>query len=129
ELEGVPNDDIETKLRTQATAGELPDMFKGYPGARMKSFIDADKVMPIDSIMDNWEGKIPDEILDPFRFDGKQYAVPGDIAVTSLVYYNKKKLEDVGYDEFPDNYEDFKDLIKELNESDITPIALGNKAP
>ena len=129
ELVGIPNDDIETKLRTQATANKLPDMFKGYPGERMKSFVDAEKVMPIDSIMDNWKDKIPEGLLKDFNFDGKQYAIPGNISQTSLVYYHKDMLKDIGYEAFPTYYNDFKEMIGKLNESDITPIALGNKAP
>src|SRR5699024_5413074 len=67
-------------------------------------------------------------LLEGFNFDGQQYAIPGNIYITSLVYYDKNILEENGYDEFPDNYEGFKDLIQDLNDSDITPISFGNKA-
>lgn len=128
-LVGIPNNDIETKLRTQASADELPDMFKGYPGKRMLPFIEADKVMPIDDIMDNWKGKIPKGLLKDAKFNGKQYAVPANVSETSLVFYRKSKLKEVGYDQIPKTYEDFKTMVKKLNDAEITPIALGNKAP
>ncbi|HET7656819.1 MAG TPA: extracellular solute-binding protein [Bacillales bacterium] len=126
---GVPHAQIETKLRTAAAGDSLPDLFHGYVNNRMLSFIQGKTVMPIDDIMDNWKGEIPEALLDPMNFNGKQYAIPSNVSATSLIFYHKSMLEKVGYDKFPKTFDEFKTMIKKLNDANVTPIALGNNAP
>ncbi|MGN7297101.1 extracellular solute-binding protein [Ferdinandcohnia sp. SAFN-114] len=127
-IEEIPHDQYETKLRTQAAGNQLPDLMRVWPGARTAPLAEGGAILPLNPIIDNWEGVIPDSILQDYAVDGNYYAIPGNVSITSLIYYNKEMLKEVGYDEFPATYAEFKELVKALDEKGITPIALGNKA-
>lgn len=127
-IESIPHDQYETKLRTQAAGKELPDLMRVWPGARTAPLAEGGALLPLDPIVDNWEGVIPDAILQDYAIDGSYYAIPSNISETSLIFYHKDKLKAAGYDEFPTTYEGLKELIQTLKDEDITPIALGNKS-
>lgn len=127
-LESIPHDQYETKLRTQAAGNQLPDMMRVWPGARTAPLAEGGALLPLNPIIEHWDGVIPDDILQDYAVDGNYYAIPSNISLTSLIFYHKDMLEDVGYVEFPTTYEELKKLIQDLNDQGITPIALGNKA-
>ncbi|RFB17445.1 extracellular solute-binding protein [Bacillus sp. HNG] len=127
-IEEIPHDQYETKLRTQAAGNQLPDLMRVWPGARTAPLAEGGAILPLNPIVDNWEGVIPDSILQDYAVDGDYYAIPGNVSITSLIYYNKEMLKEVGYDDFPTTYAEFKELVKALNDNGTTPIALGNKA-
>ncbi|SER34172.1 carbohydrate ABC transporter substrate-binding protein, CUT1 family [Gracilibacillus ureilyticus] len=126
-IEAIPHDQYETKLRTQAAGQQLPDMFRVWPGARIQPLVEGDAVLPLNDITDNWKGYIPEAIMEDYAVDGNQYAIPGNVSETSLIFYNKEMVAQAGFDTFPATYEELKTLIQSLNDQDITPIALGNK--
>lgn len=127
-VEAIPHDQYETKLRTQAAGKQLPDMFRVWPGARLAPLVKGDTVLSLNEIVDHWDGSIPESIMKDYAIDGEQYAIPGNISETSLIFYNKELLDKAGYEKFPESYEELKSLIKALNDEEITPIALGNKS-
>ncbi|MBY0148867.1 extracellular solute-binding protein [Neobacillus niacini] len=127
-IESIPHDQYETKLRTQAAGKQLPDMFRVWPGARIAPLVEGNALLPLNEILDTWEGKIPEGIMKDYAVDGKQYAIPANISETSLIYYHKDAVKKAGFEEFPKTYDELKDLIKALNDEKVTPIALGNKA-
>ncbi|QDP39937.1 ABC transporter substrate-binding protein [Radiobacillus deserti] len=127
-IEAIPHDQYETKLRTQAAGNQLPDMFRVWPGARLAPLAKGGATLSLDSIKDNWEGEIPEGIMKDYQYDGVQYAIPGNISETSLIFYHKDMVEAAGFEEFPKTYEELKSLITALNEDGKTPISLGNKA-
>ncbi|MFD2924920.1 extracellular solute-binding protein [Halobacillus naozhouensis] len=126
--ESIPHDQYETKLRTQAAGKQLPDMFRVWPGARLKPLVEGNAVLSLNPIMDNWRDKIPEGILKDYAFNEEQYAIPANISETSLIFYNKDIIQQAGYNEFPSSYEGLKKLIAEVNNMGTTPISLGNKA-
>lgn len=127
-VESIPHDQYETKLRTQAAGKQLPDMMRVWPGARTAPLAEGGALLPLNPIIDHWEGVIPDAILQDYAIDGNYYAIPSNISETSLIFYNKSMVQEVGYDEFPSTYEGLKELIQALNDKEITPIALGNRS-
>jgi len=127
-IEEIPHDQYETKLRTQAAGNQLPDLMRVWPGARTAPLAEGGAILPLNPIIENWEGVIPDSILQDYAVDGNYYAIPGNVSITSLIYYNKEMLKEVGYDKFPTTYAELKELVKALDENGTTPIALGNKA-
>ncbi|MGG3470378.1 extracellular solute-binding protein [Neobacillus pocheonensis] len=127
-IESIPHDQYETKLRTQAAGKQLPDMMRVWPGARIQPLVEGNALLPLDEITDTWKDKIPAGIMKDYKVDGKQYAIPANISETSLIFYHKDMLKQVGFNEFPKTYEELTSLIKALEAKKITPIALGNKA-
>jgi raffinose/stachyose/melibiose transport system substrate-binding protein len=127
-MERIPHDQYKIKLKTQAAGKQLPDLVQVWPGAELKPLVDAKVIMPLDDIVNHWKDKlIPAEELADYQIDGKQYAIPGNKVYTSVIYYDKKMLKMVGYEEFPKTYDEFKELNKKLRNAGITPISLGNK--
>lgn len=129
DIETIPYGDYNVKLNTAAAAKQLPDlMLLISGGAQLTPLIQSNALLPIDDIMDNWpEEFLPSGKIQEFALDGKQYAIPGEISYSSMVYYNKRLLKEAGYEEFPTTYEDFKTLINDLNANNVVPIAIGNK--
>jgi raffinose/stachyose/melibiose transport system substrate-binding protein len=130
-IETTAHADYRTRLNTQAAGGQLPDIFQVWPGAELKPLVDGNAVQPINDILDHWldSGLMNPEVLSDFTFDGNTYAVPSAQNPTSFVFYDVDMLASVGYDEFPETYDEFKQLIEDLKAAGITPIALGNSAP
>ncbi|WP_431803108.1 ABC transporter substrate-binding protein [Halobacillus andaensis] len=119
----IPHDQFKVKVKTQAAGKQLPDLVQAFPGAELKPLVNGGLVQPIDDFLDHWDGLIPEGQLGDYRIDGKQYAIPANVTPTSLVYYDKDMLAEVGYDEFPKSYEEFKNLIKDLRGNDVIPIS------
>ena len=127
-IQAIPHDQYETKLRTQAAGNQLPDLMRVWPGTRTAPLAEGGAILPLNPIIENWNGVIPDSILQDYALNGNYYAIPSNISITGLIYYHKDMLKAVGYEDFPKTYTDFKGLVKALNEKGTTPIALGNKA-
>lgn len=127
-LEKTPHDQYKTKLSIQGTGNQLPDLFQVWPGAGMKPLVDGGVVMPINSVSDKMKGTIPEELLEEWSVDGQQYALPATVNYNGIIYYDEDILANVGFDEFPENYEELKTLITKLNDEGITPFVMGNKA-
>src|SRR5690625_1974883 len=127
-LEMTPHDQYKTKLKTQAAGKQLPELIQVWPGAELEPLATGGVLKSIDSIKDNWEGLIPDSVMDDYAYDGVQYAIPGNISFTSLIYYDQDMIQEAGFSEFPENYEEFKELVTNLKDEGYTPIQLGNKA-
>ncbi|MFZ4195967.1 extracellular solute-binding protein [Paenibacillus sp. NPDC058898] len=127
EMQTTTHDQYKTKLKTQAAGKQLPELFQVWPGAELEPLAAGGVLLPIDEIKSNWSDLIADDIMAEYGHDGKQYAVPGTMSYTSLIFYDKDMLKAAGYDVFPDTYADFKDMIAKLVEGGTTPIQLGNK--
>lgn len=125
--QNIPHDQFKVKVKTQAAGKQLPDLIQVWPGAELTPLVDGELIQPLNDIMSNWDGLINESMLKDYQVEDNQYAVPANITPTSLVYYNKEMLSKIGYDEFPQTYEDFIGLIEKLKTSDTIPIALGNK--
>ncbi len=129
QVDTTPHADYRTRLNTQAAGGQLPDVFQVWPGAELEPLVDGGVVQPINDITSYWTeetGLLDEEDFDDFSIDGDAYAVPANTNPTHMIFYDKDMLADAGYDEFPETYDEFLQLIEDLNASDITPMALGN---
>ncbi|WP_066191455.1 MULTISPECIES: extracellular solute-binding protein [Gracilibacillus] len=125
----TPHADYRTRLNTQAAGGQLPDIFQVWPGAELEPLVEGGVVQPIDDITSYWTeetGLLDEEDFQDFSVDEHVYAVPANTNPTHMIFYDKDMLADVGYDEFPQTYDEFLNLVDDLNAEDITPIALGN---
>ena len=125
--DGVPSAQYKTKLRTLAAANNLADINVIWPGADLDPLAAGNLLQPINDMMDNWGSILPEYALSGFNVDGQQYAIPTKQNFVDIIYYNKEMFAQVGYDQFPDTYEGFIDVITKLKEAGITPISLGNK--
>ena len=51
-------------------------MMRVWPGARTAPLAEGGALLPLNSIIDHWEGVIPDAILQDYALDGNYYAIP-----------------------------------------------------
>ena len=111
-----------TLLEAGATGGELPDVFWMHSNVAQKymendQLLDlTDKIAASDKIdlSNYYEG-----IVNLYKSDGKQYAVPKDIDTIAL-WYNKTIFDEMGV-AYPDDtwtWKDFADAAKKLTNDD-----------
>lgn len=120
--------DYQTKIQAQAAVEELPDVFY-VKGSWFNNFVSSGLLAPLDDAINSYEKKdsYRDGIFEASTVDGKIYGLPSQFSVTSLVYYNEELWKEIGYDTFPDNWDDIYAAAEKFNEKGITPVAFGNK--
>lgn len=128
ELSAMYQADYATKIQAQATAGEMPDLFF-VKGSWVTNFLKNNILLDLTEDLDAYEHKdsYREGIFDAASRDGKVYALPIQVAVTSVVYYNADLWSQAGYDSFPTTWEDIYSADKKFDEMGIYTVALGNK--
>ncbi len=121
QIEVIPWADYWTKLTTQASGGDMPDVMNMYlvnfmtlqsKGvlADLTSYIEADGLDL---------SKYNEVALDAFNVDGAQYGLPKDFD-SYAVFYNEELLAEAGYDSYPEdlswNVEDGGTYVKFLQD-------------
>ncbi len=130
EEQKMPRDQYQTKLKTEAAAGELPDAFLIWPNAMTKEFASASLLKDINGYLDanaQWRDSFVGRALDEFTVDGKTYTASLGVSITSIVFYNKALFEQYNL-EFPTSYAELLNVITVFKNNGVIPIALGNKA-
>lgn len=119
--------DYSTKIQAQAAVNEVPDVFM-VKGSWVDNFADNNIMAPINDYLDKYEHKdaFREGVFDAATREGKIYGLPNQLSITSVVYYNENLWKSIGYDAFPDNWEDIFAAAKEFNEKGIATISLGN---
>ncbi len=120
--------DYATKIQAQAAVNELPDVFM-VKGSWIDNFAENDVMAPINDYLDQYEYKdnFKNGVFDVATRDGQIYGLPNQLSLTSIVYYNEDLWKSIGYDEFPDNWDDIFAAAEKFNEMGISTFSLGNK--
>ena len=130
ELQTQAHDEYITKFRVLASADNLPDVF----------IMNADQTTPLsngDQLLNITEDLNADPAWRDLQNPGgmvewtrgeQVYAMPAQMIITHVIYYNQKMFAEIGLDTFPDSWDGLKDAIVKLKEAGHTPIALGAKA-
>lgn len=120
--------DYHVKCQAMAAAGEISDMIF-VKGSWFTTFVDNELLMPLSDAVDAYEYKDAwrDGIFGASTRDDVIYGIPNQFATTSLVYYNAKMFEEIGYDHFPTTWDEFFDAGAKFKEKGIDMVALGNK--
>lgn len=130
EEQKMPRDQYQTKLKTEAAAGELPDAFLIWPNAMTKEFASASLLKDMNAYLDEngaWRDAFVSRALDEFTVDGKTYSAGLGVSITSIVYYNKALFEKYSL-QYPTSYAELLNVINVFKDNGVIPIALGNKA-
>lgn len=129
-LETMSHDEYYIKFRVLAASDELPDIF----------IMNADMTTPL-SNAGQLEDLTDDLNADPewrdlqnpggmfeWTRNGRVYGLPAQMIITHVIYWNKDIFNEVGIEEFPTDWEGFKDAVVKIREAGYIPIALGSKA-
>jgi raffinose/stachyose/melibiose transport system substrate-binding protein len=130
EEQKIPRDQYTTRLKTQAAAKELPNVFVSWPNMQAREYIEAGLLSDINDLLARekaWSDAILPIAKDQFTVDGKTYSVGMGVSVTSLFFYNKDLFKKYNV-KVPTTYDELKTAIKTFKAQGIIPLALGNKA-
>jgi len=129
EEQKIARDQYQTKLKTAAAAGQLPDAFQCWPNAMTREFATAGLLSEINDLLaanPEWKNSFVNRAFDEFTVDGKVYSAGLGISVCSIIYYNKALFAKYGL-AFPRTYEELKHVVSVFRQNNIIPIAMGNK--
>ena len=130
EEQKIPRDQYQTRVKTQAAANELPNVFISWPNTPAREFAEAGLLSDINGLLDRekaWSDNILPIAKDQFTVDGKTYSVGLGVSVTSLFFYNKALFQKYNV-KVPTTWDELKTAIRTFKANGLIPIALGNKA-
>lgn len=125
--QAMSQNDYVTKIQAQAAVNEMPDVFM-VKGSWIDNFVENEVMAPVDEYLEQYEhkDKFKEGVFDAATRDGQIYGMPNQLSLTSIVYYNEELWKSIGYESFPDNWEDIYKAAEKFNEQGIAAIALGN---
>lgn len=127
------NDPYKQKLQVAMGAHNPPDIFFGWGGGVLKSYIDANDVydMTADFNADAaWKNRFIPSILASATFDGKLYGIPTSGVQPVLFFYNKDIFKQYNLNP-PQTWDELLSIVGTLSKHSVIPIALagGSKWP
>lgn len=123
----IPWNEYWTKMEASANGQNLPDVFwmHSFEAAR---YMEAGALMDLTESYNKEKGNYPEELVELYSLDNKNYAIPKDISTIGL-WYNKELFDKKGI-AYPDDTWDwakFKEVAKEL--TDVEEGIYGFGAP
>ncbi|MEC0368811.1 extracellular solute-binding protein [Paenibacillus chibensis] len=126
ETEVLENEQYKNKIKVLSASNSLPDVGFTWAAGFLEPYVKGNMFAPLDDLL---QGDLKDKFVagttEAFAVDGKTYALPVELNIVP-VYYNKEIFAKYNLQP-PQTYEEFKDVIKTLNDNHVTPIALGSK--
>ncbi|PHO07852.1 ABC transporter substrate-binding protein [Thermoanaerobacterium thermosaccharolyticum] len=120
------NDAYKTKIKTAIAANEAPDIFQTWAGGFSQPFVEAGKVLQLDSYLnDGTKDQMLPGALDNVTYNGKIYGITYD-QQASVLYINKELFDKYNV-KVPTTFSELIDAIKTFKSKGITPFALGEK--
>jgi raffinose/stachyose/melibiose transport system substrate-binding protein len=120
------NDPYKQKLQVAMGAKTPPDIFFGWGGGILKSYVNAGDVYDLTPDLNAdpaWKSKFFPSVLSNAAFNGKFYGIPNAGMQTEVVFYNKQIFEQYKLSE-PASWSDFLNIIQVLKKNNIIPLAL-----
>lgn len=112
-------------LKTRAAVGELPDIFE-CTGQLTDILTESGDLAALDEAIEEKGlfSKFLDNNFDVKKSsDGHYYAIDPTAPEGCLVFYNTEVFDRLGLKE-PQNYDEFKEVVKTLADNDVIPMAL-----
>lgn len=124
----LSNDQYKETMTVLASSKQLPDVGLTWAAGYMTPFIDGNMFASLDDVL---EGELQEQFIpgtvEAFSKEDAAYGLPLELNIAPI-YYNKKIFEKHNL-EVPKTYEEFKTVVKTLNENDVIPITVGNREP
>ena len=128
-------DDLKTTLRLALSGNEPPDVVEANNGrSDMGEFVKAGQLLALDGYATayGWDKRYPESVRQYSSYSpdgktfgqGKLYGLPQVGEVVGM-YYNKKKLNDVGLQP-PRTWDEFQSSLATLKAKSEVPLVLGN---
>ncbi|UOQ50309.1 ABC transporter substrate-binding protein [Gracilibacillus caseinilyticus] len=116
-------------LAARMQGNDPPSTFQVHGGAELnESWVAADMMQPLNDFYEE-QGlmdKFPQDLIDMVSKDGNIYSVPVNIHRGNVIFYNKAVFEENGI-EVPTTIDEFINVLSQLQDAGVTPLALGDK--
>ncbi|HEV2662541.1 MAG TPA: substrate-binding domain-containing protein [Ktedonobacteraceae bacterium] len=125
-LDFFENDPYKQKLQVAMGAKNPPDIFFGWGGGILKSYVDAGDVYDLTPDLNadpTWKNKFFSSVLANAAFDGKYYGIPNAGMQTELFFYNKDIFSKYKLST-PTTWSELLNVIDVLKKNNLIPIAL-----
>ncbi len=126
-VEFFQNDPYKQKLQVAMGAKHPPDVFFGWGGGILKSYIDAGDVYDMTGALNadsSWKNRYLPSVMGGVTFNGKVYGVPNS-GVQPVVFLYNKDLFAKYHLTPPATWNALLQLIGPLKQNGVIPIALG----
>lgn len=120
----IPNDDYKQRMVVAMSGGNPPDVFHSWGGGWLGEFVDSGQVLNL-SEEDVSTDRFLDLAMDNSTYEDEVYGLPLGLSLT-MNFYNTKIFDELGLEE-PETYEELKEVIEVLKESEYDPYALTNQ--
>jgi len=120
------NDPYKQKLQVAMGAKNPPDVFFGWGGGILKSYVDAGDVYDLTPDLNadpTWKNKFFPSVLSNAAFNGKFYGIPNAGMQTELFFYNKDVFSKYKLSP-PATWSELLNIINVLKSNHVIPIAL-----
>ncbi|MFH7597883.1 extracellular solute-binding protein [Streptomyces racemochromogenes] len=121
----LENEAFKSKMTAVTSSGRLPDVFQTWGGGVLRQQVDAGLVEDLTDAF-GWSSDLTPVSLQPYRFEGRTYAVPYDIGMVGF-WYNKKLFARAGITAPPATWAELLEDVGKLKAAGVTPIALAGK--
>lgn len=120
----MENDAFKSAVATAIQGGEPPDLFQSWGGGVLRQQVAAGQVMDLTDVLADVIDDIAPGALAPYTVDGRVYGLPWNMGMVGF-WYNTELFEQAGITEEPQTWSEFLDVVQQLKDAGITPIALG----
>jgi raffinose/stachyose/melibiose transport system substrate-binding protein len=123
-LDATENEAYKTKIRAAVSANEAADVFLYWSGGRLKGFVDAGAVLPLDDYLDaDTKSRILPGTTGNMTFNGKLYALPFTLAVGTF-FVNQELFDQNGLT-VPATWDELVNVCQAFLAKGITPFTVG----
>lgn len=123
DLVTMPNEDIESVISTKLATNDPPDIFLANSPQCVIQYNATETCEVLDE--EPWVERLVAPDVLKYKEDGHIYAMPSYSPATMFggVYYNKKVMEDLGYDNpQPKTMEEFWSILEDIKNQGVTPL-------
>jgi raffinose/stachyose/melibiose transport system substrate-binding protein len=124
------NDPYKTKLSIAIGAHQGPDIFMGWGGGILQSYVNAGAVADLTSALKSdpaWKNRYTPSVFGPVTFDGHVYGIPYDATTPEVIFYNKDIFKKYNLS-IPTTWPQLEQIIKTLQSHNVIPFALAGKS-
>jgi raffinose/stachyose/melibiose transport system substrate-binding protein len=126
----ITNATYDTALNVAMGAHHGPDIFMGWGGGGLKTFVDAGDVVDLTSALNAdpaWKARYQAAVLGTASFDGHYYGVPYNGSQPEAIIYNKAIFAKYGLS-VPTTWPQLLQVVSTLKSHNVIPFALGGQS-
>lgn len=128
-VESMDQTSYQTKINALGASDDMPDVFL-LKGSWTKTFVENGWVVDLTDELeaDGWKDNFLEGTFDAGIYEGSIYGAPLESMSTGVVFYNTEMWSSIGYDTFPETWDELLDAVDKFNAEGITPFVMGNQA-